>query len=403
MRMIAKFVPAVLFVGMLISSDVMAQTRAGDPVRISLGASGEYTDNRDSTPDGESNFDWYIRPRIDLVPILDTASVVFYYAPALRYRSEPNVLQNETELYHDLGLELRNTAVERTELRLLEYFNYTDDPAVTQGGTTLRRDSSYILNRVEAGMTRDLADKKSRLDMAVRHYVKAFDESTAANESDESGAGVDGSVLRSFTPDVSILGTVGYSGTDYKEVAGAKRGFSSVVGGIGMEMQKSMNVRLSARLGFQSVDYADSSIGSENTPMANISIFGQTVPTFRFVLSVDHRIRETDAYPFSSQKATDFKGDIEWDAVPLKWTWRIGGLYHTGDYDSETVASGIPSSEFIEQTGGSEQIIAMSGGFTYTINEFTTLTASQRYENKDSDVNLDFTRNTTSLSFSRKF
>ncbi len=403
MRSLTGIMPIVLLAGLVAGSNIMAQTRAGDPVRISLNASGEFTDNRDSTPDGECNFDFYIRPRLDLVPVLDTSSLVFFYAPSLRYRSEPSMYQNETELYHDLGLELRNIGATRTELRLLEYFNYTDDPAVTEGGTTLRRDSSYILNRVEAGVMRDLADKMSRLDLAVRHYVKAYDEATAANESDESSAGVEASALRQFTPNSSILGTVSYANTGYKEIEGAQRGYASILGGLGLEVQKGKDFRLSARLGLQSIAYADSSVGSESAPAANVAVFGQTVPSFRYVLSVDHRIRETDAYPFSSQKATDFKGEIEWDAVPQKWTWRVGALYHTGKYDADTVASGIPSSSFIEQTSGTEEVIALDGGFTYTVDEFSAVTAAQRCENRDSEVNQDFTRNTTSVSYSRKF
>ena len=125
------------------------------PVNFSVETRGEYTDNRDAVATGEeSNFDFYLSPRIDVYLDFERTFVNLYYVPTFRYRTDPAPTQNDSEFFHDFGLNLDSQVSPNTALRLHEKFDYNDDPSVEDGGFTVREDRTYIMNRVTAVTTR---------------------------------------------------------------------------------------------------------------------------------------------------------------------------------------------------------------------------------------------------------
>lgn len=400
-----RFTVAVLVVSMLVGSfaiDSMAQSKVDDPFRFSIGVTSELTDNRDSTTISEDNIDHYIGPKFSFRGKPgDASSLDLVYNPLYRYRTKPAPTQNTSELYHNASLNFKKRSSEITEMRIVDSFNYTDDPSVSQGGTLLRRDSSYLYNMLEIGMHRRVRSADT-LDVSGSYSLKRYDEQAVAAESDEDRYALKALYLKQYQRKSALAFDVQVGGTTYEEANGVDRSFTSVIGAIGLEHISSPNLRMGARVGGQVVDYAESTQGTETSPTLNLAITGNTIPTVMFSASVDHRIRESDVFPFASQTATDFRGDVEMALKEKSMVLRGSVTYHIGEYTEDS----LPGSQY-GSISGDETGVIFEGGLTYKYNNETQFGVLVRLEDVSSDDQLtsarEFTRNSVAVSATKQF
>lgn len=374
-----------------------------DPFKFSISVSGEYTDNRDATKAEESNFDTYVTPGIDLIIKDKRANLDLYYEPAYRNRSDPGLLQNNDQLQHNLGLNGEYKFIPALSLLLRERFNYTDDPSVQEGGTTLRRDQSFNLNRLETGLSYKMS-RRSHTDLMGRHSIKRFDDATISKESNEENLAVSLASWRQVSRTLGVVAEAEASAFEYDNST-VERGFSALTGKIGGDQVFSGNFRGGLRLGWKTLDYEANDLGSENAPFVDLSLRMSTAPSTRITAGLSHVLRNSDVYPFASQKYTDFSTRFEWDAV-ANTTLGLGSTYRVGDYDSESLSSKAKTVAQGAKTSGEETAVLITADVACNLDPIGTIKLAQHFEDLDSiDEKLrdSFTRNSTNLSWSRAF
>lgn len=403
---------------------VLAQGDAAGPLDFSIKLELESTDNRDSAPDGleESNTDFMVKPRVDAIFEMERAFLDFYYEPTLRFRSDARVDQNDEEFLHDLGINLRHSLTPRLTLKLGENFNVTDDPSIEEGGTTLRRDSSFTMNRVTGAVTYDIS-RMARIEASAQHRTKSYDESELEYLDEESSAG-GFAVYRAISRTVTILGEVRMEDFAYEDTlvgenmltggGSLDRGFSSASYGVGLENEFRSNCRASLRAGITQFEYEDDTIDSESSPYFEGLLSLAAVPSTRFTASVTHRLRDSDVFPFASQKYTDVSAGIEVDASE-KVTFDVSAVHRLSEYEEDSLPAGRRAqlaavNEVLTIYGGSinrpsgdETAVIVTAGVTFDISDNTTLKFAQQFEDEDSDVSTSFSRNATRASLVRSF
>lgn len=367
------------------------------PFEFSVTVKGEYSDNRDSAPDGEeeSNTDLFVTPRLDFVIDGDRTLLNFMYAPSYRYRNDPSDIQNEDEFFHEVGVDLKHQATPRLGLRLNETYNYTDDPEVDRGGVELRRDSSYSLNRVKAGVKYDI-ERRTAVDVSGEHMTKDYDEDVREEESDEDMAGGMIAVSRQVARTVAMSLFGAYETWDSENLEDLERGFDTVFGGLGMEKAFSQHVKGDLRVGWQTTDYENDDLDSEDTPYVRAGFQVAPNPGTRFKVYGAYSMENAYSYPYASQKRTQIHSRLEWDASP-KLEMAVSGEYRLEDYEADKA----PASTGAED--GDETTVIAKAELAYKIAHGMTLKFVQMFEDVDSDVYVSFTRNSSSLALSKQF
>lgn len=365
----------------------------GQPVRFSVGVAAESTDNRDATEENEQdNVDYFLRPRIDLY-LGDASSLFdFYYAPALRYRTEPGDNEDETDLQHHLGLNLRHGLSERLRLRLSDRLSITDDPQIEENGSVVRGDQSYVANTVEAALNYDLF-RYSNLDLMVRNRIRRFDEDAIAALSDEDETSVRIQHRRSLTPTLRTLLTGEYRMYSYADSVAYSRDFDSVVLAAGLENSFTENVIGSLSVGWQTRDHDDEDIDVDDKPYVRGEISGQLNPDLRIGAVAGYGIRDSDAYPYPSQEYTDFSGFAHAN-LTQKLRLQVAGTYRLSTYE----AIGA-------RPGGDENVLVGDIALSFHAMPSLSLMVGYRLEDIDADdgVGASYTKNTARVGATLSF
>jgi hypothetical protein len=385
---------------------------AGDPVRFSVGVEFEGTDNRDSTPDGDTNLDLFIRPKIDIISDTERTIFDFYYEPAYRYRTDPHPTQNDDEFQHDVGLKVKHNLGLSSRVRLDERYVFTDDPSVQAGGSTLRRDSSFSLNELGAGIAFDMGEKVLS-DVDVQHVMKAYEDDFVAKESDEDSITASLKVMRFIQPTMGIYGSLALSQYGYEKENNVDRGFDATSLGVGMDRVISDYVRTGIQLGLTAVSYDDSTLDDDDSPYVGVNLQFQPTAQIKTLFSVNFALQNSDVYPYSSQETGNLYARCEWTGIE-RMKISVWGNYRTSQYDADNVprsllvAEGYTSAaQYMAVTGfkteGDESTITLGVELVYNIEERTALKFVQLYDDIDSDVSTSYTRNATKLGVSRSF
>jgi len=378
-----------------------AEESQGDRVRLSVNARADYTDNRDAWEgDEESNADVYIRPRVDV--LFESESTLFdiYYAPALRYRSNPSDIQNDTEVQHDFGLTAKHRPSRRTVLRLSEQFDLTDDPSVTDGGRTFRGDQSYYANKLRVGVDH-MVTRKSEVEVYAQNRVKRYDEDAMADRWDEDRTDVGTKLIRRLGQNARVNVEGRYSSYGYENEAAIVRDFDSVLLAVGAEKALSKHLSIGGQLGGQTQSYDDDGIDDSTNPFLSLFVRGNTTPALRLTGGVTHAVRDSDAYPFASQEYTEVRGIVDWDTTP-QTTLTLSGTYRISDYE-DVIPSAVPLVTLLGEPEGDETTIDVYGQLAFKISDQMTVLLRQRFQDVDSDVWVSFTKNTTSLELTKYF
>ncbi len=390
-----------LVVGMVCQGIVHAE-EVGQPVRFSVGVLGQSTDNRDSVDVGkEDNVDIYVRPRLDIVKDGEAGRLVLYYVPSYRYRSKPGDNQDDSTWQHDFGLKGSRSVSPRTRLRLFEAFALTDDPAIEEGGITMRGDQSYIRNTLQVGLNYDLLEY-SNLDITVLNRIKRYDENTVAVRSDEDETTAKADVRHQISQTLRTLFSGSYSMFGYDGASNLQRDFSSVVGAVGLENSFSPNTMGTVSVGWQTRDYEDAELDADGAPYARVSLEGLAGADVKVGGVVVHGVRDSDSYPFASQEYTDLRGFADFGLSP-KINVRASGTYRLSSYDEDDVPSGASSTDFVGARSGDETTIVADIELSVAVAANIAVTVGQRYEDIDSDVAQSYTKNTSRVGASVSF
>jgi len=367
-------------------------------VKFSLDAKAEYTDNRDSTAEKDSNTDYYLKPRINLQAKGERMTLDAYYAPSYRYRTDPNPVQNEDELLQDLGIKIDGKITPRFGFDMSEWFTYTDDPAIKEGGTRVRPNATYYLNKLELGVS-SAPEPLTTVDVRGTHVIKRYKEDEVAKESDEDRLAGSITLIHQISPTMGFVVFGGYADYGYeKGERNISRDVTALTGGIGLENVFSPELRGGVRCGYSKADFENSRLGSITAPYADISAKISPKPGTAISLGITHALRNSDVYPFASQESTEGSGKIELQASE-KLTFSILALYRLGKYEQDMLppeGANIP----IRQSGD-DKLLLTTAAINVKLTEKSSLTFSYSYEDVDSDVDESYSKNTVSVAFSK--
>lgn len=354
------------------------------PLAFALEVSAEATDNRDSAAvDEQSNIDLVVSPRVDGRLARPGTLLQFYYSPSFRYRSDPSPIQNEDELFHDLGLFLDHEFNSRISIDIRDYYNFTDDPLLVTGAGTVRQDGSYYLNRASA-LVSIRVQPRIIVDARVRNRVKRYDDNAAALNLDEDVTRGDVTLWYQLREDLAVLGQV-EAGTYELDDTTALRDFDSVSAVIGLYRILANKMRVDLRFGYTSIDHEDITLGTESAPRLEVSLSSDSGAKTRVQVGLGSELRDSDLSPFSSQEHSYISGVVKHDYTK-KVTLMAAGQYRTSDY------SEVPAGVVGVVTPGTEDLIVFSAGLEFSIDERQKVGVHGTFEDLSSDVGVGVLR-----------
>jgi hypothetical protein len=374
------------------------EQKAQLPLKISVELRGSYTDNRDSTPDKQSTYDLWVSPRIAFGFTDERWTLEMAYAPGLRYRSDPSDVQNEINVFHSVLGNIDLVATPEVRFRLHEAFEYTDDPAVDKSGVTVREDRSYTRNVLEGGFNWRFA-RFTALDLYGRNMIKTYQKDVPANDSDRDSTEIGLSLWRQVTRTVGLQPVLRATSYGYKSEGSVDRDFDLYL--LALRTEKKLNPDFvgSVTLGYSMTEYSDSTLDSKADPYGEIEVHGKALRNLDLNAALIHGVRESDVYPFASQDYDEFHARAKWDAsqdIALGLT----GAYRLSKYDGDAAPAGAT---YTAATSGDETTIVAGIDATFRLGPYSAITLAQTYEDVNSDVYLDFTKNTTSVALTATF
>jgi hypothetical protein len=421
MTRFGKVLLALVCVLLCGSVAVWAQGDVTGPLQLTLKLEAETTDNRDSAPDGfeEDNTDFFITPRLEALYDWDRTLLDFFYEPTLRYRTDAGRTQNDTQFYHDLSLHLRHELTPRLSVMGRGEYDYTDDPSVEEGGTTLRRDSSFAVLRLTGGGSVDL-DRQTRATLTGSYRDKSYEE-TAFEVLDEDSFHVTFNLLRRLSRTLILVGEAKFNQYNYDSddivvslVPGAltfDRGNTVTAVGGGIESQFAENCRGTLRVGVLQQEFDDDTIDSETAPYVNGRLILSSVPSTRLNASVTHTRRDSDVFPFAAQQYTDLSAGVEVDTTE-RVTLEFSGTYRLSEYKTEDLpsaarallaSSAVFAGEGATGADGDETVLIGEAGVALTLSDDMLLKVKVRVEDEDSDISTSYARNSARVSLIKSF
>lgn len=383
-----------LVVGLVAVSAVAqtAQREEGQPVNLSLGFSARWTDNRDSAAmNEEENIDLYVRPRLDAYLDWERTILNLYYSPAFRYRNDPSLDQNDTELQHALGANLDHDLTPQLKLVLKEKFDLTDDPSVEAGGSTIQYDQSYIMNQAE-GKVRFQLNRWTSLDVYGRNMLKRYDKQYVADESDEDRNDVGLLLWRQVSPTVAMKGGAEYGSYAFDSLRKIDRDFDLLTAVVGVEKVFNPQLRGGVKAGWQEADPSDAGLDSNSDFYGELALRGSSGAAKALEAVLSHGIRDSDVYPFSSQVYTELRGKIDIETSP-NMTINLGGTYRLSEYDQGSLPASAVGEAAPLARSGDETTIVGKAGVTCQVADNSKIKLEYIMEDIDSDVDVSFTRN----------
>ncbi len=392
-RVLPVFVCVLFTVGRS-AADV---TERHQPLRFTLSVGAEITDNRDAVSEAESNTDIFFKPRLDGSALAGSLNLHYYYQPSLRYRSDPSPIQNDTELLHDLGFSLENKPTPRQTIKLREWFTYTDDPAVTEGGSEIRRDSSYIRNDVEGDWFMQFT-RRTGVGLNLSYMLKRYSESAVADFADDNQASFAMRLRHRIARDTAISGVLGYDDFRRESINGVDRSFNTISYLGVIDHRMGTNLRVEGRAGVQSADYRDDEIDSATSPYFNLAAIMNFGPDTQLTMQLNRSIWNGYTFPYASQQHSHINLALDWKSL-ARWHLNIFGEYRLDEYEIDKV----PARARLPEEDGEKTTWLARAAVTYSFNNRVSMTISQQYEDVDSDVDETFTRNTTALYLTHAF
>jgi predicted porin len=180
------------------------------------------------------------------------------------------------------------------------------------------------------------------------------------------------------------------------------RDFDSIIGKVGLENAFTPNTMGTLLVGYQYATYDASGIDSQEEPYLKAAIETRTGSDLSVGASIGHGIRDTDAYPFTSQTYSEFDLFGDYNITPTL-VLRGTGIYRLSEYDEDTIPVIARSLDFAGRNGGDDTTIVLDAVLDYNLLENLSLYAGYRYEDVDSEVGQSYTKNTGRVGAALKF
>ena len=403
--MSTRQVLVLVLIGMVGISAAWGQNKDSDPVKFSVRLGGETTDNRDSAPDAtkEDNVDLSVAPRLEFLHVGEQTDVTFSYGAAFRDRSDPSPIQNDTEWHHDVDLGLKHRVSPRLVVSVLERFDYTDDPSIDMFGTTLRRDSSYAMNRVALVANAEI-DERHALVLQAHHMMKRYDDDVAADDSDEDKVAAKTAIRRQITPTMGVELGINWLSFESDNSLGLDRGLQSAAAVLGLDKGLGENAEAAVQVGWQTVEYELDELESDDSLYANVSVTARPGASSRVTAEAEYGIRNSYAYPFVSQEHTHVFLEVLLEASE-SIIFGLSGEYRVEDYSADTLPMSVQMARAAAglATSGEETTLLAKARVTCKLGDDFSVTLTQLFEDVESDVFTTFTRNATRLSVNKSF
>jgi len=402
MKRVGKLTMVVAGV-VLVGNGVWAQEmekKAPDTWEFSTTLGSQFSDNRDGLKSNkESNVDVYLTPRGDLRWRDGERSYLdVFVMPSVKWHSNPRAKTqgdglNETELFGAAGVDLMHMITPRVMVGGGDTFSYTDDPDITEGGTSVRRSASYYLNSANANVNVGLTEKVGAA-LTGGAVTKRYTDDIVAQDQDEDNYTGEFDLKYMMGAGYNVFGLVGLTDLNAQSAGAGTRDRGSAVISYGVGVEKIFSPDFIGKVsgGYQHAEFDDETLDSTDT--AN----GHGELTFRAASPTRFRVGATYGYfapyvrPYSLQTLTAVNGAIDHDVLQNRLTLTLLGQYSQGDYDDE--GAGLP--------GGKDKLGTVGLRGNYMIDRNWAVSAGYSYEKWDSDVRESFDRNLVDVGVTAK-
>ncbi len=376
------------------------------PWTFSVEGYGIFDDNRDGTDsDKESQFQFRVSPRGDLKGSVDRTDFDVFYTPTISYRSNPRIDQNQSDLYHDLGIDVHHRYSERLRFDFREFFHSTDVPSVMDSGRTFRETVNYQLNRVRFGAGYELIPNRSSINIHGRQMWKMYDSELYSLIGDEEQTGVDVGGKYVTRSGISLLCATSYDDSDIGTQYDVDRSTVIMTAEGGAEKVFSA-FTVMGKVGASRVHYDNASYESRTVPSGELQLLFSPSALTRLSLAVHRRVVRGDISPYSTQDRTSVAVAARHEIIPKRMMASLRAVYARGDYQGGTVALYENGSPVATLPDGNDTLLAFEGGLDYVLNRNLSASASYGYEKWDADpewIRTPHARNTFRFAVKSQF
>lgn len=371
-------------IGLLVSG-VMISVRAldpGSPLTLEVALEGEYDDNRDGTENNtEDTFNFKLQPRAAFAYDFGLTYIDLFYMPYLLMRSDARDDQNDTELYHEVGANLRHEVTPGLTVRISERFSITDDPRVTEGGTTVRESATYNQNVLGIGLDIEV-NPMTMLQVGGQSEIKRYDRREWRNyDEDKWGANI--ALRREMGAMMNGLARFNYTKSEFS--GEIDRGAEYIFLGIGVEKTFSPHVAAYVNVGWNSADFNDLD-DSTDTPAGDVRLVLSPTPDTSLSLAASYELADSDWWGYTTQERAAFSATVNHRLTPRIAS--VLSLGHTlGAYKGDTALGDH------QREDGDDDLTTVRAGVVYRMNHNMDLEFGYQMEDWDSDIRDSFTRN----------
>ncbi len=360
----------------------------GSPVSLSVRLEGVYDDNRDGHESNkEETFNTKLQPRAAFAYDFGITYIDLFYMPYILTRSNARDDQNDTELYHELGANLRHDLTPALTFSLSERFSMTDDPRVTEGGVAVRESATYNRNVLNLGLGIEV-DPMTAVELGGQSEIKRYDKREWRNyDEDKLGASL---VLRRELG-LMLNGLVRLSYTKSEFSGEIDRGAEFIFAGIGLEKTFSPNLAGYLNLGWNSADYNELD-DSKDTPAGDVRLVLSPTPDTSLSLAASYELADSDWRGYTTQERTAFSATLHHRLTPQINS--VLALEHVlGAYKGDTALE-----EDLQLGDGDDDLTTVRASLLYNLNRNLDFELGYQMEDWDSDIRESFTRNKVTVA-----
>lgn len=368
-----KWICATLFVLFTLQGVALAAEGA-KPYQIFNRLRVEYDDNIYQTEeDPEGSIKVIEEMEFHLNFSLQQTFISLRYRPAYVWWDKRE--DDSTDFQHEFDLVVNHTFSPRLNLSLVDTFRRGEQPELVENNVVIRENDDFTYNTLNGTMGY-MFRPTTRAEVAGRWITLKYDQSEVGDLEDFD-IYVAGLTLREqIVPETTILGELRAETVEYEV---EDRGSDSYYVGAGVEQIFSPSLLGSIRGGLQNKEFADSEIGSESSPYADLALTFLPSPATRVTAGAGYSLFETDVYPYANQQRTQVYVSLAHDFT-ARFSFYMSGGYTTGDYSADQ------SIEEGAVNDGTEEIILVSARATYKVNRSNWLEAGWQHQDFQSDL-----------------
>jgi len=384
---VASSACAMTWAGIAVAAeDADAVNHARDfQVRLRLRA--EYDDNIYERNDAQDSFKFIVEPEAIYNATLSRGFLTLRYRPSFVYWTDRD--GNDSDLHHELSLDVSHDATPRLTLALKEAFLYAEQPELMDRGVVISEKDSYIYNRLNGDASYRVSDT-SRFDLGARHTLLRYEQDDVAKLEDYDIVALGGTYRRASGADTTWLGELRYESISYD---GPDRGSDSIYGGAGVEQSFTKDLLGTIRGGAQGKTFTADAIDDQVSPYVDGSLTYLPSPRTRLTAGGGYSMFEADVFPYASQDRL-----LAYLSASHDLTARVS-LFGSVSYQVSDYSADQSIDNELQSIDGTENIVQFSGRASYKVNRSNWIEASYQYLNLDSDLRSDFDRSRVSVGW----